>query len=91
MLDLSLQRATINKMDMPAGFQDLNTLEHVGNMLENANAICHVQPRSLPDLGYFRIQKWGKQDQIRISWFVQSMWMRSKTVIVSGGGHTPNL
>ncbi|GFX13555.1 transposable element Tcb1 transposase [Trichonephila clavipes] len=88
-VDECLQSEDITRMDWPSYLPDLNSIEHVWDML--GRQIAAHQPPSicLPELRRVLLDKWYNIPQDQIDNFILGMPRCCKACIASSGRHTP--
>ncbi|GFU53060.1 DDE_3 domain-containing protein [Trichonephila clavipes] len=79
----------ITRMDWPAYSPDLNTIEHVWNMLGRRIAARQLPPICLPELRRALLDEWCNIPQDQIDNLILSMPRRCKACIASSERHTP--
>ncbi|GFW47617.1 transposable element Tcb1 transposase [Trichonephila clavipes] len=88
-VDECLQSEDITRMDWPPYSPDLNSIEHVWDMLGRRFAVCQPPPTCLPELRRALLDEWCNIPQIQIHNLMLSMARRYKACIESSGRHTP--
>ncbi|GFX02525.1 transposable element Tcb1 transposase [Trichonephila clavipes] len=88
-VDECLQSEDITRMDWPAYSPDLNSIEHVWDMLGRRIAARHPPPTCLPELWRALLDEWCNIPQDQIDNLILSMLRRCKACIASSGRHTP--
>ncbi|GFX26441.1 transposable element Tcb1 transposase [Trichonephila clavipes] len=87
-VDECLQSEDITRMDGPAYSPDLNSIEHVWDML--ADELAHQPPPTcLPELRRALLDEWCNIPQDQIANLILSMPRRRKACIASSGRHIP--
>ena len=84
----SLQKETILRMDWSVCSPDLNPIEHVWNMLQAATLRRPVQPTTLVELGNDLSEEWNNLEMAAIQRLIGSMRRRCQAVNASLGSHT---
>ncbi|GFV78897.1 transposable element Tcb1 transposase [Trichonephila clavipes] len=88
-VDECLQSVDITRMDWPAYSPDLNTIEHVWDMLGRRILARQPPPTCLPELQRALLDEWYNIPQDQIDNLILSMSRRCKACIASSGRHTP--
>ncbi|GFS47159.1 transposable element Tc3 transposase [Trichonephila clavipes] len=88
-VDECLQSEDITHMDLPAYSPDLNSIEHVSDMLGRRIAARQLPPTCLPELRRALLDEWCNIPQDQIDNWILSMPRRCKACIASSGRHTP--
>ncbi|GFV16423.1 DDE_3 domain-containing protein [Trichonephila clavipes] len=88
-VDECLQSEDIRRMDWPAYSPDLNTIEHVWDMLGRRIAARQSPPICLPGLRRELLDEWCNIPQDQIDNLILSMPRRCKACIASSRRHTP--
>ncbi|GFW50796.1 transposable element Tcb2 transposase [Trichonephila clavipes] len=88
-VDEWVQSIDITRMDSPAYSPDLNTIEHVWDMLGRRNGAHQPPPTCLPEHRRALLDEWCNIPQDQIDNLILSMPMRCKACIASSGRHTP--
>ncbi|GFS83082.1 transposable element Tcb1 transposase [Trichonephila clavipes] len=87
-VDECLQSEDITRMDWPAYSPDLNSIEHVWDMLDRRIASRQSTPTCLPELRRALLHEWCDIPQDQIDNLILSMPRRFKACIASSGRHT---
>ncbi|GFX25021.1 transposable element Tcb2 transposase [Trichonephila clavipes] len=84
-----LEAETIQRMELPTCFPDLNPIEHVWDMLRRRIAARPKPPATVRDLEIALLEEWNSIPQSLIDNFIASMANRSAAVLAVRGDHTP--
>ncbi|GFT10260.1 transposable element Tcb1 transposase [Trichonephila clavipes] len=87
-VDECLQSEDITRMDWSAYSPDLNTIEHVGDILGRRIAARQPPPTCLPELWRALFDEWCHIPQVQIDNLILSMPRFCKACIVSSGRHS---
>ncbi|GFX87342.1 DDE_3 domain-containing protein [Trichonephila clavipes] len=88
-VDKCPQSEDITRIDRTAYSPDLNTIEHVWDMLGRRIAARQPPPTFLPEFRRALLDEWCNIPQDQIDNLMLSMPRRCKACIVSSGRHTP--
>ncbi|GFW85410.1 transposable element Tcb1 transposase [Trichonephila clavipes] len=80
---------TIQRMEWPVGFPDLNPIEHVWDMLGRRIAARPRPPATVRDLEIALLKEWKSIPQSLIDNLIASMANRCAAVLAVRGDHTP--
>ncbi|GFT97241.1 transposable element Tcb2 transposase [Trichonephila clavipes] len=84
-----LEAETIQRMELPACYPDLNPIEHVWDMLRRRIAARPRPPATVRDLEIALLEEWNSIPQSLIDNFIASMANRCAAVLPVRGDHTP--
>ncbi|GFX15472.1 transposable element Tc3 transposase [Trichonephila clavipes] len=88
-VDECLQSEDITRIDWPAYSPDLNSIEHVRDMLGRRITAPQPPPTCLPELRRSLLDEWCNIPQDQIYNLILSMHRRCKACIASSERHTP--
>uniref|UniRef100_A0A8C7QJN8 Tc1-like transposase DDE domain-containing protein n=1 Tax=Oncorhynchus mykiss TaxID=8022 RepID=A0A8C7QJN8_ONCMY len=83
-----LQEEGIDAMDWPARSPDLNSIEHIWDIMARSIHQRHVAPQTVQELADALVQAWEEIPQETICNLIRSMPRRCRKVIQARGGHT---
>ncbi|GFX68742.1 transposable element Tcb2 transposase [Trichonephila clavipes] len=84
-----LEAETIQRMEWPAFYPDLNPIEHVWDMLGRRIAARPRPPATVRDLEIALLEEWNSIPQSLIDNLIASMANRCAAVLAVRGDHTP--
>ncbi|GFT88100.1 transposable element Tcb2 transposase [Trichonephila clavipes] len=88
-VDKCLQSEDITRMDWPAYSPELESIEHVRDILGRRIAARQPPPTCLPERRRTLLDEWCNIPQDQIDNLILSMCRRCKAYIASSGRHTP--
>ena len=86
-VELYLERETIQRFDWPARSPDANPIEHVWNMLQTVVLRRNPQPRTFQDLNNTLQEEWNNLPQRTIHKLIRSMESRCQAIFHARDGH----
>ncbi|GFU25518.1 transposable element Tcb2 transposase [Trichonephila clavipes] len=84
-----LEAETIQRMELPACSPDLNSIEHVWDMLRRRIAARPRPPATVRDLEIALLEEWNSIPQRLIDNLIATMANRCAAVLAVRGDHTP--
>ena len=89
LVDQYLDNESIERMEWPSRFPDLNPIKHVWDMIGRAVYARVNLPRTLAELGQALQEEYDRIPQQKIRNLICSMRRRCRAVIDARGCHTP--